>query len=171
MGFLDLVSWVTGREASTEADERSRARAAELAADAPSETVTAAVLTSEGTGTRRPLVTYLDPNERPQYVLCGSALVVADADGSTTRKHPSRELRVVASDRRLLFVVGGRVADDLMEVPLGDVSVAYVDEEAARRHLVVEADREGVEMTFFADVTLHARPETVERCREYIGTS
>lgn len=96
--------------------------------------------------------------------------MIADAEGSTTRKHPSRELRVVLTDRRVLFVLGRRVADDVMEVPFEDVSATHADEETARRHVVVEADRDRVEMTFFAEVTLEEHLEAVERCADYLGT-
>jgi hypothetical protein len=68
----------------------------------------------------------------------------------------------------VLFVVGKYRTDDCMEVPLEDVVRAYLDDEDLRRFLVVEADREGNAMTFFADVTLEENSEAVEESVDYV---
>lgn len=142
-------------------------RAATLAERAPGEGVTPAVLANDHDRTAAPLVEYLEPDERPRYVFRGGRLLIGDGSDSLARKHPSKELQVLVSDRRILFVVGEQFSDELFEVPLEDVVDAYLDDaEAMRRYVVVEADREETRMTFFADVTL---TESVEDVRDGIA--
>jgi len=143
-------------------------RVAALAADATSDTVTPGVLANRDNRSNRPIVAYLDGDEQPRYVFRGTELIVADPDGSSTRKHPTRELQVVLTDRRLLFVVGGRLADDLVELPLPAVRSAYVEDEGRRLYLVVDADREDTPMTFFADVTLEGNGQALVTAAEAV---
>lgn len=139
----------------------------ELAQAAPGDTVTSDVLANRDHRTATPLVEYIAADEQPEYVFRGSRLLIGDPDGTTTRNHPSRELLVVFSDQRLLFIVGGRLTDDLLELPLADVVETYLDEAGVHRYLVVEADREDDPMTFFADVTIEPN---VEELRSVVDT-
>ena len=168
---LDLLSWFVRQSTPSPVDdEELDARASELATRARSDTVTDAVLANTLERTAECLLTYIEDDEQPEFVLRGSTLLVSDEDDSLTKKHPSRELQVVISARRLLFVIGGRIADHMLEVPLEDIVEVYVDAETHRRFLIVEADREGDVMTFFADVTLTADPADVRTGVEFVRT-
>lgn len=152
MGLADLVSWTLDLVRTDSAVEVDEARVRRLASRARSDTVTTDVLDGSSDLARHPLVGYLDDGEQPEYVFRGSRLLISDGE-SMTRRHPARQLPVVVSDRRVLFVVGNRLADDALAIPLEDVELAYLDDEEMRRYLVVEGRRDGDEMTFFAEVT------------------
>lgn len=167
MGWLDLLFGLGSppRERDQAAIDREAARLADGARGAD---VTRGVLANRDGRTDAPIVVYLEEDEQPHYVFVGSGLLIGDEDGSLRREYPTRKSQVVVSDRRLLFLVGNRRSDDLWEVPFDDVRGAYVDDESWRRHLVVEADREGHPMTFYADVTLNGNPEGVRDGLEYV---
>lgn len=156
MGLLDIIDRLApgfGTETGPEIDEE---RAARLADDAADPAVTAEVLTAAGDRTQHPIVAYVEEGEHLEYLFRGGTLVVDDGD-STIRETPTCELAVVVTDSRFLFVVGGRLSDSLFEVPFEDVVMAYVDDEDERTYLVVEADRDDDELTFFADLTMDPR--------------
>lgn len=169
MGLGELASWLSrqlsGPAASHDVTDRHR----ELARSASSETVTPELLALPGDRTTQPVATYLEADERPEFLLHGSRLLISDADDELARKHPTLMLVVLVTDRRVVFVVGGRLADDCLEVPLSTVTDAYVDEADPQRHLVVSADREGEPMTFFADLTMEPQAEAVLEAAEFIG--
>jgi len=168
MGWLDLLPGFGSHPASQEFDSEELDReASRLAEEAIGESVTVAVLTNETGRSDYPILAYLEDDERPQYVLQGTELLISDADGSVARKHPTRKLQVVVSDRRFLFVVGDRRSDDLWEVRYENVTDLYVDDDDWRRYVVVEADRDDAEMTFFADVTLEERAADVDAAVEH----
>lgn len=160
MGVLDLVSTLFARPESRDLEVTDRHR--RLSDAARSDRLTPELLATRGDRTSEPLATYLEADEQPQYVFRGSRLVMADSEDTVTRNHPTRLLVVLVSDDRLLFVLGGRLADDLFEVPLADVVSIHVDEDGPQQYVVVEADRDGDRMTFYADVTLEARDEVAD---------
>lgn len=168
MKFLDIVSWLANSVIPSKTDRQIEVRAAELAADAPNDAVTAERLAGKEEQTHHPLVEYLEANERPQHILQGSELLISNEDDSLARKHPSHGMYLLVSDQRILFVLGGRITDNVWEVPLNDVAATYVDGESMRQYLVVEANRDGVEMTFFADVTLETNQNAIDGCVGYI---
>lgn len=169
MGPLNLIrllgDWLTASTESDEVDEE----VVKLAERSRSDRVTPELLANDEV-TRHPLVAYVE-NEQPEYVLRAGELVISDADGATAREYPTGEQRVIVSDQRLLFVVGGRVSDKIREVPLRDVVEVYLDTDSTRRYLVVEADREGTPMTFFADVTLDSDTNDIQEAVEYARTT
>lgn len=169
MGSLNLIrllgDWLT---ASTESEGVGK-EIVKLAERSRSDRVTPELLANDEV-TRHPLYTYIK-DEQPEYVLRAGELVISDADGTTAREYPTGEQRVLVSDRRFLFVVGGRVGDEIREVPLQDVAEVYLDADSARHYLVVEADREEVAMTFFADVTLDSDTDDVREAVEYAQTA
>lgn len=169
MGLLDLIGflgdWLTPAEENEEIGEE----VVELAERARSDRVTAELLATDEE-TRYPLFVYVD-DEQIQYVLRGGELVISDEDGSTAREHPTGEQRVLVSDRRILFVVGGRFGDQVREIPLEDLVEVYLDTDSVRRYLVVEADRDETAMTFFADVTLDPDADDVREAVEYARTA
>lgn len=152
MGTFDLLSWLVGRGRSTDPEVTERHR--RLTDRARSGRLTPERLALPGERTSEPLDAYLEDGEQPHFVLVGSRLLIVDAAGSSNRKHPTRLLVVLVTDDRLLFVVGGRLADDVFEVPLSDVTSISVDEDDPDRHVIVEADRDDEEMTFYAEVAL-----------------
>lgn len=160
MGVMDLVSWLFGPSPADEVDITDRHR--QLSEAARSDRITADLLARSGDRTRAPVVSYLEEGEQPHYILRGTRLLIVDEDDTQVRKHPTRLLVVMISDSRVLYVLGGRLADDIFEVPLTDVRSIYFDEDEPRCHVVVEADRDGDRMTFFADVSLAAREEVVD---------
>jgi hypothetical protein len=167
MGFLDLLSWAfrsaAGEDDSLDVTDRHR----RLSAAARSDRVTPELLTESGDRTSEPLDVYVEESEQPQYVLQGSELIVEDQEESLARNYPTRLLVVLVSDERFLFVVGGRLSDDLYEVPLADLQSAYVDEKETQRHVIVEANRDDDHMTFYADVSLTPVSD-VEGSLEYV---
>ncbi|MFC7141546.1 hypothetical protein ACFQMA_17120 [Halosimplex aquaticum] len=168
MGLLDLIDRLAAgpdTDADPDVDEE---RAARLAADAADPAITADALTASGDRTRHPLVAYVEDDEQPEYLFRGGTLMVSDGD-SLTRETPTRELAVVVTDSRFLFVAGGRLSDSLFEIPFENVVMAYVDDEDDRTYLVVEADRDGDELTFFADVTVGLRPDALRSAVEHVG--
>lgn len=172
MRFLDLLSHVVSSAVPGENDDYEiTARARLLADQAKCDRLTPAVLAKPGSRTAEPLVSYLDDAERPQYVLLGTELLISDEADSTVRKHPARRLVVSISDERIVFVVGGRFSDELFEVPLSSVTMAYLDEDRRRRHVVVEADRDGAEMTFFADVTIDPHTDDLDSGVAYVKSA
>ena len=168
MRFLDLVSFVKEGLTPSDPDDGFEETAFELARSATDESVSVDVLT-ERDRTRHPVISYLDGDERPEFVLRGGTLLISDATGSLAREHPAGELLVVVTDERVVFVLGGRVSDDLWEVPLGDVTSVYLDDESTRTQLIVEANRDDVEMTFFADLTLESRRDSIRACVEHVA--
>jgi len=160
MGLLDLIDALAPGFGSGTGPEIDEERAARLADEAADPAVTAEVLTAAGERTQHPIVAYVEDDERVEYLFRGGTLVVDDGD-STVRETPTSELAVVVTDSRFLFVVGGRLSDSLFEVPFEDVVMAYVDDEDERTYLVVDADREGDELTFFADLTMDHRPDAL----------
>lgn len=160
MGVLDLVTSLFARPGSRDDEVTDRHR--RLSDAARSARLTPELLATRGDRTSEPLTSYLEPDERPHYVFRGSRLVIADAEGNVTRNHPTRLLVVLVSDVRLLFVLGGRLADNLFEVPLADVVSIHVDEDRPQQYVVVEADRDGDRMTFYADVTIESRDEVTD---------
>lgn len=169
MGSLDFIrllgDWLT---VSTESDRVSE-EIVKLAERSRSDRITPELLVNDEV-TRHPLYAYVE-DEQPEYVLRAGELVISDVDGTTAREYPTGEQRVLVSDRRFLFVVGGRVGDEIREVPLRDVAEVYLDTDSVRRYLVVEADREEVTMTFFADVTLDSNTDDVREAVEYARTA
>ncbi|WP_276256677.1 hypothetical protein [Halomontanus rarus] len=171
MGWLELLFGV-GRGADlldrsqTEIDHE----AARLARNARDETVSTAALANHHDRSRMPLVVYLDEDERPQFVFRGSVLLVSDADDELARNYPTREIQVVITDRRIIFVIGNKRSDDVLEVAFENVHDVYLDEESWRRYLVVDAKNDGDPMTFFADLTLESRFENLKRAVEYLAT-
>ncbi|WP_459190700.1 hypothetical protein [Halosimplex sp. J119] len=167
MGLLDLIGRLggSGVESGPDIDEERAARLADRATDSA---VTADALTASGDRTKHPLVAYVDEDEQPEYLFRGGPLMVDDGD-SLAREAPTRELAVLVTDSRFLFVVGGRLSDSLFEVPFEDAVMAYVDDEDNRTYLVVEADRDGDELTFFADVTMDPRPDVLRSAVERAG--
>lgn len=195
MGVLDLLSRLVGGAGGDDGpavgEEERR-----LAAAAESRTVTPEALARSGQRTDRPVTAYLDEGEEPRYLLRGSELLVADEETEeTVRHHPTREMVVVVTDRRVVFVQGGRISDDIVEVPLEDVVEAYVDDASLRNFLIVEASHEADEEddeedegpeegiaalgivdetdrdahnTFFADVTLQGDPTAVYEAADYV---
>lgn len=170
MGLADLASWlsrqVSGPAETHDVTDRHR----ELARSASNETVTAELLALPGDRTTQPVATYLADDEVPAFLFRGSRLLISDADDELARKHPTRLLVVLVTDRRVVFVVGGRLADDCLEVPLTDVTDVYVDEADPHRHLVVSADSDGDVMTFFADVTMDPHADAVAEAADFIRT-
>lgn len=168
MGLADLASWlsqqVSGPAETHEVTDRHR----ELARSASSETVTPELLALTGDRTTQPVATYLEGDEQPAFIFRGSRLLISDADDELARKHPTRLLVVLVTDQRVVFVVGGRLADDCLEVSLADVTGVYVDEADPQRHLVISAERDGDPMTFFADVTLDPQLAAVAEAAEFI---
>ncbi|WP_164471704.1 hypothetical protein [Halosimplex salinum] len=165
MGLRDLFDRLAaggGGDAGPEVDEERAARLADGAADPE---VTADALTAAGERTRHPLITYVEDDEQPEYVFRGGTLMVDNGD-SLARQTPTRELAVVVTDSRFLFVVGGRLSDSLFEVPFEHVAMTYVDDEDERTYLVVDADRDGDELTFFADVTMDPRLDALRSAVE-----
>ncbi|WP_436922923.1 hypothetical protein [Halosimplex amylolyticum] len=160
--LLDRLAAVFATDAGPDVDEERAARLADAAADPA---VTATALSTPGDRTRYPLVAYVDDGEQPEYLFRGGTLMVDDGD-SLARETPTRELAVVVTDSRFLFVVGGRLSDSLFEVPFEDVVTAYVDDEDDRTYFVVEGDRDGDELTFFADVTMDPRPDALRAAAE-----
>lgn len=172
MRFLDFLSWAFGAVVpgdSTDYQVTDRARA--LADQAESASLTPELLAKPGSRAAEPLLTYLDESEHPQYVFPGSELVIGDESESTIRKHPARQLVVAITDERIVFVVGGRFSDELFEVPLSSVTMAYIDDDRPRRHLVIEADQDGVPMTFFADVTLAPSRDILAQGVQYVRSA
>lgn len=167
MGLLDLIGRLGGfgGETGPDIDEE---RAAQLADRATDPEVTTETLTTSGDRTQYPLVAYIDEGEQPEYLFRGGALMVDDGD-SLAREAPTRELAVLVTDSRFLFVVGGRLSDSLFEVPFADAVMAYIDDEDNRTYLVVEADRDDDELTFFADVTMDPRPDVLRSAVEHAG--
>jgi hypothetical protein len=158
VGLLDLLPGFGSHQATPERDEDEIAAEAERLADgAAGSGVTPSVLADDEERSALPLVEYLEDGEQPHHVFRGGELLITDEEGELSRKHPTKQTQVVVTDRRVLFVLGNHRQDEVMEVPLEDVVEAYVDDEDLRRFLVVEADRDGDGMTFFADVTLAAR--------------
>lgn len=164
----NIVSWLANIAIPPETDRQIEVRAAELATAAPNDSVTTKRLAGKEAQTHHPLVEYLEADERPQYILSGSELLISNEDDSLARKHPSRGMYLLASDQRILFVLGGRITDNVWEVPLNHIVATYVDGESMRQHLVVDADRDGVEMTFFADITLETNQNAIDGCVGYI---
>lgn len=161
MGALELLSRLVGNRFRDADREPVPDAAVELASRASGETVTPEVLANRTGRSEQALVEYLSDGEQPEYVLRGNRLLISDGDSSET-KYPTRDTQVVITDRRVLIVFGGRISDDLFETPLRDVRYAYVDDEAWKRHLIVEANREGEPMTFYVDVTLESNVEELE---------
>lgn len=172
MRFLDFLSWAFGTVVPGDStDHGVTDRACALAEQAECASLTPESLAKPGSRTAEPLLTYLDEDERPQYVFPGSELVISDESESTIRKHPARQLVVGVTDDRIVFVVGGRFSDELFEVPLSSVTMAYIDENRLRRHVVIEADQDGVPMTFFADVTIAPSRDVLTRGVQYVRSA
>lgn len=176
--ILGLVSWLLGRpnptgrlEGAADANPNVDVDVDELAAEARSDRVTPAVLSNEHDRSAYPLTAYLEEGERPEYVLRGGDLMISDEAETLAREHPSRELQVVISSRRVLFVMGGRRSDELWGVPLADVENVYLDDESSRQYVIVESERDDAAMTFFADVTLNMNPTEVHEAVEFLETS
>ncbi|MCU4742429.1 hypothetical protein [Natronoglomus mannanivorans] len=176
--ILGLVSWLFGRsepagrvgKASGE-DADADVDVDELAAQARSDQLTPAVLSNDHDRSAYPLTAYLEADEQPAYVFRGGDLLISDAEGSLARKHPSRELQVVISDQRLLFVMGGRRSDELWEIPHEDVEEIYLDDESTKQYIIAESERDDALMTFFADVTLNMNPEHVREALAFVEAS
>ncbi|WP_276255850.1 hypothetical protein [Halomontanus rarus] len=176
--ILGLVSWLLGRpnpagrlEGAADANPNADVDVEELAAEARSDRVTTEVLSNEHDRSAYPLTAYLEEGERPEYVFRGGDLMISDEAETLAREHPSRELQVVVSTRRVLFVMGGRRSDELWEVPLADVEDVYLDDESSRQYIIVESERDDAAMTFFADVTLNMNPTEVREAVEFLETS
>lgn len=168
MAFLDLVSWVSGAILPGETnDYEITDRARDLADRAEGEYITPELLAKPDGRTSEPLVAYLEEDEHPQYVFLGGELMISDSDSSVVRKHPAQQLVISISDERVLYVVGGRFSDELFEVPLTNITMAYLDEDGLSRYLIVEADRDGDVMTFFADVTSESNDDALGASLEY----
>lgn len=112
----------------------------DLAADAASANLTPEDLVACGVHLKRPILDHLNDDEQPEYLFRGGELLISDREGNLSRNHPSGEMRVVITDRRVLFVQGGRRNDTLIAVPLSDVVTVYIDDEEMRRYLVVETN-------------------------------
>lgn len=168
MGLRDLIDRLAAGLATDTGPDVDEERAARLADAAAGPAVTAAALSDTGDRTQYPLIAYVDEGEQPEYLFRGGTLLVDDGD-SLARETPTRELAVVVTDSRFLFVVGGRLSDSLFEVPFEDVVTAYVDDEDDRTYLVVEGDRDGDELTFFADVTMDPRVDALRAAAEGAG--
>ncbi|WP_415378878.1 hypothetical protein [Halosimplex sp. TS25] len=165
MGLRDLIDRFAAGIATDTGPDVDEERARRLADAAADSAVTAAALSASGGRTQYPLVAYVEDGEQPEYLFRGGTLLVDDGD-SLARETPTRELAVVVTDARFLFVVGGRLSDSLFEVPFADVVTAYVDDEDDRTYLVVEGDRDGDELTFFADVTMDPRVDALRAATE-----
>jgi len=168
MGLVDLLSWLSDVFSPSREEFDVGERERDLAARARSDSLAPEDLALPADRTSSPPVSYLEDDERPQYLFRGGRLLVADDEGSVSREYPTLELAVLVSDARLLFVLGGRLADDVFEVPLADVDSTYLDEEDAYRYLVVEATRDGDPMTFYADVTIEPAAREVDAGVEYV---
>lgn len=167
MGVFDLVGRMIGMSPDVddpEVTETSRS----LVEAARSDRLTPEQLALPGDRTSAPLIEYLEDDERPQYVMIGTRVLISDVDGTLLRKHPTRKVVVLVSDRRILIVVGGRSSDDLLEVPLADVSGIHLDHDPPRHFIVVDANKDGDPMTFFVEITIDPDPETVEDGVEYV---
>lgn len=174
--ILGLVSWLFGRsEPPGRVGEASDAGADvdvdELAARARSDRLTPGVLSNEHDRSAYPLTAYLEDEERPEYVFRGGDLMISDEAETLAREHPSRELQVVISTRRVLFVMGGRRSDELWEIPFEDVEEIYLDDETSKQYIIVESERDDAAMTFFADVTLNMNPEHVREALAFVEAS
>lgn len=170
MGLLDLLRFLgDSLKTSVPNEVQIDEDLGELANAARGETVTATVL-GHNERTRYPIVEYIDTdeNEQPEYVFRAGQLLVSDGQETLARKHPSQEQQVLVTDRRILFVLGNRVSDEVMDVPLESIVETYLDTDSARTYLVVDAVREGDEMTFFADVTLEANGDELRAGVEYV---
>lgn len=157
MGFLDLVSWLVGPSQPTEVEASDEVRS--MVEGARSDSLTASLLAESAGRTNVSLFEYLEDGEQPHYVLRGTRLVLVDASDKQDRKHPTGILVVLITDTRVVFVLGGRFGDDVYQVPLADVTSAYVDRDDPKQHIVVEATADGDPMTFFADVSLESFDE------------
>lgn len=169
---FDLISWIAGFLAPGDNDDDSPTEAdvADVATRARGDTVTPAVLANSHDRADHAIVEYLDDDEQPEFVLCGTSLLISDEEGSVAREHPTRQTQVVISDQRVLFVLGGHLSDDIWEVPLADVEEAYVDDtEPMSRYFIVDAERDDAPMTFFADVTVESNTDEVERAASYVS--
>ncbi|MCU4974062.1 hypothetical protein OB955_15135 [Halobacteria archaeon AArc-m2/3/4] len=165
----NLLTWMLGTPAVEEPRVRSLDDEAveRLATQARGETVTVDVLTNEFERSKQPIVSYLDDDERPQYVVRGSSLLITNED-EVDRNYPTRELQVVISDERILFVLGGRKRDEVLTIPHEDLVDVYLDTvNEPRRFLVVDADHNDDEMTFFAKVTLEPAVDELRTAIEY----
>lgn len=167
--IFDLLSWFLPSDpSSTERIEPDDERVVELATQAQGETVTPEILTNQTGRTERPVVEYLLEDEQPEYVFRGGELLLTDETDSLGRKYPSGETRVIVSDHRVLIVLGGRLSDDLWEIPLEDVIDVYVNSEGIKQYFVVEGHRDSNPMTFFADVSIESNTAELESGVEYI---
>ncbi|MFB6121586.1 MAG: hypothetical protein ABEJ68_10770 [Halobacteriaceae archaeon] len=156
MGLLDLLSYI-GEGLSADREEGPDPAAFEtMVENAASDTVSAETLAGTNDRTKLPVAEYLEDDEQPQYMLRAGEVIAVDAEDNVARKYPGLETVVVATDSRLLIVIGGHVADDLMEIPYEDVVDVEVEFERYRRYLVVGANSDDERMTFSVDVTLEA---------------
>jgi len=139
-----------------------------MAQQARSDTVTPDVLTNQADRSKRPIVTYLDDDESPEYVIRATKLIIGDGDDSA-RQYPTREAQLVVTDTRLLVLVGKRRSDDIYEMPLSTVTDIYIDEvDLPTRYVIVDANRAGEPMTFFADVTVESDLDAVESTVRFV---
>lgn len=160
MSVLDLLAWF--RRLRTPGPCLPDKEVREMSDQARSDTVTEDVLTNQFDRTNLPIFEYIEDDEQPEYVFRGNRLLISDREGALSREFPTRELQVIISDERLLFILGDRISDDLWEVPLTSILNTYLDDKSWRNYLVVEASREGNEMTFFAEVTIETRDEEIQ---------
>lgn len=168
MGVLDLLSWIGERFDGGRDEGPDPADLEPMAEGASGESVRAEILAGSGEQTKLPITEYLEDGEQPHHMIRAGEVVAVDETDSVARKYPGLETVVVATDRRLLIVIGGHVADDVMVVPAADVVSVDVEPERYRRYLVVEANREGEPMTFFVDATLEGDEEAVWKLSEFL---
>ena len=162
MGFLDLLSWIReGFATGQDVDEPDPEAFDSIVDAAEGESVRAELLAGAGEHTKVPLAEHLDEGEQPHHMLRAGEVVAVDESDSIARKYPGLETVIVATDQRLLIVLGGHVGDDVMAVPLEDVSEADVESDRYRRYLVVDADRDDEPMTFFVDATLEGDEDRI----------
>lgn len=167
MRVFELLSKLAGRLRSGADGEPIPEESIEIAARARGESVTPGVLANRDGRSDQAIVTYLADDEQPEYVLRGNRLLISDGDSCET-KYPSRDTQVVISDRRVLILLGGRLSDDLWEMPLEDVRYAYVDNESWKRYLIVEANRDDQRMTFYVDATVESNVDDLRAAAAYV---
>lgn len=169
-GVLDLLSWFLPDDPSSanELDPDDK-QVVELVDHARGETVTPESLTNQHDRTNRPLFEYLREDEQPEYVFRGGEILLEDETETLGRKHPTGETKLIISDRRFLIVVGGRLSDDVWEVPLEDVVDVYVNSSGIRRHLVLEGNTDANPMTFFVDVSIESNTAELKASVEYVA--
>jgi len=161
MGFLDLLTWLREGFRTSEDESPDPAAYEPMADAAEGASVSADILAGAGEHTKIPVAEHLEDGEQPHHMLRGGEVIAVDESDNVARQYPALETVAVATDSRLLVVVGSHVSDDVIAVPREDIVAVDVDPDRYRRYLVVDADTDDEPMTFFVDVTLEGDDDTI----------